>query len=126
MPLIIGRVYFFDNDRGTNEVCLKVTGESEMKYECEYFDDEGYPVRNSVFNKKGGFCRNLRSEPMRDFYIVWVEGGPCPVRRKYATIGEAKKACEYLVEQKGVKEVFIMKKVGVAKVPSRVKFEIDE
>lgn len=61
---------------------------------------------------------------MKNFYTVWVEGCSKPVQNKYATIEEAKDACRYLIDKKGVKQVYIMKKIGVAEVPSKVNFKM--
>ncbi len=87
----------------------------------------GEHVRDSQIQKGGTFSKNLQaaSPEVKDFYILWVDGGSTPVRRKYEHLEDAKDACNYLINDRGVKEVFIMKKVGIAYAPRRVDFRMD-
>jgi len=131
--LVSNTVYLFINTRGDDRHFLVVTDYKHKgkRYLCDYFDKNSNYICSSSFARNGTFCNDLteyhnQGVEMKEFYIVWVEGNCKSPSIKYATIEEAKEACSYLIDRRGVKEVFILKKVGKANVPSRVVFEIEE
>lgn len=56
------------------------------------------------------------------FYILWVEGSNYPPRVKYSSLADAKKGVQYLIEEKGIKKVHILKLHSVGKIPSNIQF----
>jgi hypothetical protein len=56
------------------------------------------------------------------FYILWVEGSNYPPRAKYDTLADAKAGVEYLIEEKGLKKVHIMKLHSIGKVPTNISY----
>jgi hypothetical protein len=130
MCLEVGSKYVFMNNRGTSCKFFEVLGSTPDSFKVQYYDRDWVCTRESTISKRGDFARRAKEiysvkRELKNFFIVWVEGGPNPVRRKYENIAEAQKACNYLIDQKGVKEVYILKKVGKAFIPSRCKFEMD-
>ena len=118
-----GIKYYFINDRGTEESFLIITGEKSSKYICEYYNSEGEKLRESTINKHGVFCQRLRREEMKEFYIVWSPEGHTNPTRRYETKEAAKLACEYLINTKKSKEVYILKKVMKASILPEIRWE---
>lgn len=131
--LIEGRFYRFINTRKTDESVLRIDCLNPCSANCTYFDHHGDEVRKSSFSLYGKFASSLELvedyelEFSDSFYIVWSKDRTGK-RKKYATLKEAEKRAEELLcnssrYKLNSEEIFIMKSVKKAYIPSLVRFE---